>query len=98
MPFKRINVSEVIEEKRNSDKEFKEAWDASQMEYELIRQLVALRKEQELSQGELASKMHKSQQSVSRVENNEINPSLRVVCNMAHALGYELKLVPKTAE
>jgi len=95
MPFKEINVSEIIQKKCNDSKEFKESWDASQMEYELIRQLIAGRKEQEMTQGELAAKMHKSQQAVSRVENNEISPSLKVICNMAYALGYDLKLVPR---
>lgn len=95
MPFKAINVKETIEQNRRTDKEFKEAWDASQMEYALIGQLVSLRKQKNISQGELASKMKSSQQAVSRIENKEINPSLKVVCNMADSLGYELRLVPK---
>lgn len=95
MPFKAINVKETIEKNRRTDKEFKEAWDASQMEYALIGQLVSLRKQKNISQGELASKMKSSQQAVSRIENKEINPSLKVVCNMADSLGYELRLVPK---
>lgn len=95
MPFKAINVKETIEQNRRTDKEFKEAWDASQMEYALIGQLVSLRKQKNISQGELASKMKSSQQAVSRIENKEINPSLKVICNMADSLGYELRLVPK---
>lgn len=95
MPFKAINVKETIEQNRRTDNEFKEAWDASQMEYALIGQLVSLRKQKNISQGELASKMKSSQQAVSRIENKEINPSLKVVCNMADSLGYELRLVPK---
>lgn len=95
MPFKAINVKETIEQNRRTDKEFKEAWAASQMEYALIGQLVSLRKQKNISQGELASKMKSSQQAVSRIENKEINPSLKVVCNMADSLGYELRLVPK---
>lgn len=95
MPFKAINVKETIEQNRRTDKEFKEAWDASQMEYALIGQLVSLRKQKNISQGELASKIKSSQQAISRIENKEINPSLKVVCNMADSLGYELRLVPK---
>lgn len=95
MPFKKINVSETIEQKRSSDDEFKTLWDSSKMEYAIIGQLISLRKKKNISQGELALKMKSSQQAVSRIENKEINPSLKVVCNMADSLGYELRLVPK---
>ncbi len=96
MPFKEINVKSTIEKQRKEDKEFKEAWDSSQMEYALIGQLIAIRKQQELSQGDLASKMDKSQQAISRIENRDVSPSLKMICNMADSLGYELKLVPKS--
>lgn len=33
MPFKEINVKSAIEEQRENDNDFKEAWDSSQMEY-----------------------------------------------------------------
>lgn len=33
MPFKEINVKSAIEQQREKDKDFKEAWDSSQMEY-----------------------------------------------------------------
>ena len=95
MPFKKINVSETIEQKRSSDEEFKTLWDSSKMEYAIIGQLISLRKQKNISQGELAIKMKSSQQAISRIENKEINPSLKVVCNMADSLGYELRLVPK---
>lgn len=95
MSFKAINVKETIEQNRRTDKEFKEAWDTSKMEYALIGQLISLRKQKNISQGELASKMRSSQQAVSRIENKEINPSLKVICSMADSLGYELRLVPK---
>lgn len=95
MPFKKINISEIIEQKRSSDDEFKALWDSSKMEYAIIGQLISLRKQKNISQGELAMKMKSSQQAISRIENKEINPSLKVVCNMADSLGYELRLVPK---
>lgn len=34
MPFKEINVKAAIEQQREKDSDFKEAWDSSQMEYE----------------------------------------------------------------
>ena len=95
MPFKKINVSKTIEQKRSSDDEFKTLWDSSKMEYAIIGQLISLRKQKKISHGELAIKTKSSQQAVSRIEQKEINPSLKVVCNMADSLGYEPRLVPK---
>ena len=96
MPFKKIDVNAVIEQQRETDREFKEAWDSSKMEYALIGQLVAIRKEKELSQGDLAVKLDKTQQAISRIENRTVSPSLKMICSMADSLGYELKLVPKS--
>lgn len=96
MPFKEINVKSVIEKQCENNSEFKKAWDASQMEYALIGQLIAIRKQKELSQGDLAAKLDKTQQTISRIENRSVNPSLKMVCSMADSLGYELKLVPKS--
>jgi len=96
MGFKKINVGEIIAENCKNDKEFKEAWDASKMEYALIGQLIELRKSQSLSQKELAERTKKTQQAISRIEKKEINPSLKIVCQIADSLGYELKLIPKS--
>lgn len=96
MPFKEINIKAAIEEQLEKDNDFKEAWDGSEMEYALIGQLIAIRKEKELSQGDLAVKLDKSQQAISRVENRDVSPSLKMICSMAASLGYELKLVPKS--
>lgn len=96
MPFREVNIKETIEKQREIDSEFREAWDSSQMEYALIGQLIAIRKEKELSQGDLAVKLDKTQQAISRIENRTVSPSLKMICSMADSLGYELKLVPKS--
>lgn len=36
MPFIQANIKKEIEEKRKDDSEFREAWDESRAEYELI--------------------------------------------------------------
>lgn len=96
MPFREVNIKETIEKQREIDSEFREAWDSSQMEYALIGQLIAIRKEKELTQGDLAVKLDKTQQAISRIENKTVSPSLKMICSMADSLGYELKLVPKS--
>lgn len=96
MPFREVNIKETIEKQREIDSKFREAWDSSQMEYALIGQLIAIRKEKELTQGDLAVKLDKTQQAISRIENRTVSPSLKMICSMADSLGYELKLVPKS--
>ena len=83
MPFREVNIKETIEKQREIDSEFREAWDSSQMEYALIGQLIAIRKEKELSQGDLAVKLDKTQQAISRIENRTVSPSLKMICSMA---------------
>ncbi len=95
MPFKEINVNDIIEKQKKDDPEFEKAWTESRMEYDIIGQIIKLRKQQELSQKELAEKIQKSQQAVSRVENKEVSPSLKLICSIVDSLGYELKIVPK---
>ena len=95
MPFKKIDVKATIEQQCTQNKDFKEAWEASKMEYAIIGQLIEIRKLKHLSQGDLASKNNTTQQAISRVENMSVNPSLKTICGIADSLGYEVKLVPK---
>lgn len=95
MPFKEIKVNEIIEKHKQNDPEFEKAWNDSRMEYDIIGQIIMLRKKHELSQKQLAEKIQRSQQAVSRVENREVNPSLKLICSIVDSLGYELKIVPK---
>lgn len=66
---------------------------ASDKEKELIEEIVNLRKQQNISQSELAELTGNKQQAISRMEKNEHSPSLKLFCNMVNALGYDLKLV-----
>lgn len=62
----------------------------SNKEKELIAQMVHLRKEQNLSQKQLAEITGNKQQAISRIEKNEHSPSLQTFCNILSALGYGL--------
>ncbi len=66
---------------------------ASEKEKELIEKLISSRKQQHISQHELAKLTGNSQQSISRFENQEHSPSLKSFANIAYALGFDLKLV-----
>lgn len=64
-------------------------------EKELIDELVQLRKEQKISQSQLAQFTGNKQQAVSRIENKEHSPSLKLFYSMVYALGYDLKIVKR---
>lgn len=68
---------------------------AADKEKKLIDELVRIRKEQNVSQSQLAKLTGSKQQAISRTENREHSPSLKLFYCMANALGYDLQLVKK---
>lgn len=65
----------------------------SDRDEKLIYKLTEIRKKENISQTELANMLGVKQQSISRTEKNEHSPSLKLFCEMAYALGYNLELV-----
>lgn len=49
MPFIEANVSEHIEHLRETDPDFKKAWDESRTEYRLIGKMISLRKKENIN-------------------------------------------------
>lgn len=66
---------------------------AAEKEKNLIEEIVQIRKEQKLTQSKLAELTGTKQQTISRTENKEHSPSLKLFYSIVNALGYELKLV-----
>ena len=95
MPFKKIDVDELINSKRSADPEFKELWDSSRTEYRLLGELIKLRKEKGVTQIELAEKTGNKQQVISRIENRENSPTLKTLCGILDALDYDIQFVPR---
>jgi len=95
MPFKKIDVYQMIENMRNSDPEFKEAWDSSRTEYYILGQLIKYRKQRGLSQAELAKKAGHKQQLISRIENKTSCPTMKTFCSMIDALELDIVFIPR---
>lgn len=95
MPFKQINVHEIIEQKCQESESFKQAWDESREEYRLIGEMVKLRKTEKVTQSRLALLTGNKQQVISRIEKRENSPSLKTFCNLLNAIGYELQIVKR---
>jgi len=66
---------------------------ASDKEKELIDELIHIRKEQNMSQIDLARLTGNKQQAILRLETKEHSPSLKLFYSMVKALGYDIKLV-----
>lgn len=77
--------------------DFQKEWEASEPEYNLIRALVAARKEKHLTQKQLAEKTGIDQSDISKIETGNANPALSTLKRLADGLDMVLKLelVPK---
>lgn len=67
----------------------------STKEQELIDEIVNIRKENNISQTQLAALTGNKQQAISRLEKKENSPSLKLFYSIVDALGYDIKLVKR---
>lgn len=74
------------------DPDFKAQWDALEPEYQIINAIINGRKENGLTQKELATRTGITQADISRLENGESNPSLKTMKRLAAALGKKLQI------
>lgn len=70
--------------------EFRAEYEALNPIYEVIRQTIAERTLQQLTQKDLAERAGMKQSNISRFESGNYNPSVEFLQKMAHALGKEL--------
>lgn len=74
------------------DPEFRKAWEESEPEYLVAKQLIEKRLQKKLSQRELAKKLNTSQAVVSRLESMRGNPSMNLLKRIAAALDCRIVL------
>jgi DNA-binding XRE family transcriptional regulator len=92
--IKTYNFDEILQ-KELKDKNFKEAYDSFNEEFILAKEIIKLRKTNNLTQKELAEKVGTSQPAIARLESgNYKNVSLAFLRRVAFALGTtpEIKL------
>ena len=78
--------------KRLKNPDFKKAWDESELEYALAKQLIEKRLSRKISQRELAKKLNTSQAMISKIETMRSNPTLSFLKALAQALNTKLIL------
>ena len=80
------------------DPEFVKAYEDLQPEMDIIKAIIDARIKQNLSQKELSKLTGINQSEISKLENGERNPSIKLLQRLADGMGLTLKIsfVPKT--
>lgn len=87
-----MNFKEYKAKAFKDDPELLEEYKALAPKYELVSQIIRLRAENDLTQGQLAEKIGSTQRVISNLENGTYNPSLEFLAKLASGLGKELEI------
>lgn len=84
-------------DKRLEDDDFRKEYENIQPEMNIIRAIIATRKEQNLTQADLSLRTGINQADISKLENGNKNPSLKMLKRLAEGLNMDLKIefIPK---
>ena len=74
------------------DEEFKIEYEKLKPRYEAIEQIIRARKEQNITQAELAKRVGTQKSNISRLESGNYNPSLDFLAKIAESLGKEISV------
>lgn len=74
------------------DPEFKKEYDALELEYSIIEQVIRKRLEKGLTQQQLAEKIGTKQSAIARLESGSTNPSVAFLEKVSKALGSKLQI------
>ena len=74
------------------DEVFKKEYEKLQPRYAIISKIIETRKEQNLTQAELAKRVGTQKSNISRLESGNYNPSLDFLIKVVHCLGKELDI------
>lgn len=76
--------------KKLKSPEFKEFWENSEAEFNMISALIKARNEAGLTQKQFSDKIGIDQAVLSRIESGKANPSIRTLSKLAKGLGKKL--------
>ena len=74
------------------EEEFKIEYEKLKPRYEAIEQIIRARKEQNITQAELAKRVGTQKSNISRLESGNYNPSLDFLAKIAESLGKEISV------
>ena len=81
-----------VKEDLMKDIEFKEEYNKLKPRYELISEIIKARREQNITQEELALRTGTQKSNISRLESGTYNPSLDFLSKLAKGLGKEIHI------
>jgi len=81
-----------LKEELFESEEVKEEYDKLNVIYEIKKQIIRYRIENDLTQKELADKIGTRQSAISRLENDDYNPSVEFLDKVAKALDKKLEI------
>ena len=89
---------EVLEQQLLQNESFKNEYLNTQAEYEAMREVMKARIECDLTQKELSQLSGVTQADISRIENGNFNPTIKMLQRLAAGMNrhIELKFVPNT--
>jgi DNA-binding XRE family transcriptional regulator len=85
-------TDELIAKYSKQDPDFEHSYKEECEKLDIAVALTALRKEEGLSQKQLAELVHKPQSTIARIENGTLNPSYQVLSDIAHGVGRRLEV------
>lgn len=83
---------EEVKKDMFKDEEFKAEYERLKPRYEAIEQIIRARKEQNMTQEELAKRVGTQKSNISRLESGNYNPSLDFLVKVAASLGKHLSI------
>ena len=92
MPRKKAADWKTIKAELLRDPDTAKEYEALAPEYEFVRQVIAARHAQGITQAELARRTGIQQSNLSRLERGEYNPSLAFMKRVAAGLGRQLEI------
>lgn len=90
--FEPVDFEDFKKEAFARNPKLKKAYDALELEYSIIEQVIRKRLEKGLTQKQLADKIGTKQSAIARLEGGTTNPSIAFLEKVAKALGGKLQI------
>ena len=85
------NFRDLLNE-RLKDEDFKKEYDSLEPEYELVKAFLEARKNADMTQSELAKASGVAQSDISKLENGNSNPTVKMLWRLADSMNMHLKI------
>lgn len=85
------NFRDLLNE-RLKDEDFKKEYDELTPEYEVVKAFLNARKQSNMTQKELSEKSGVAQSDISKLENGNSNPSIKMLQRLANSMNMHIKV------